>query len=169
MDFLKEHWFQLLQTIGIIASILFTATQIRFQRKSQKVSNSLLVTQHHRDIWKAFISDEKFSRLFQNHIDLVSSPVTEPERMFMNLVFLHISAVLKAIRAKAIFPIEGLESDVGDMLSYPIPREVWREVADYQDVQLREFVNWAASKPSSREVPQTLVHALHEELRLSEK
>src|SRR3954465_1382794 len=107
MYFLRDHWFQILQTVGIIFSLLFTATQIRFQRKSQKVTNSLLVTQHHRDIWKTFISDERLSRLFQAGPNLNAQPITEHERMFINLLFLHISGVLKATKAKAIYPIEG--------------------------------------------------------------
>lgn len=140
MDYLAAHWFTLLQTFGIIASILFTAFQIRFQHKSQMVTNSLLVTQHHRDIWKTFISDQELSRLFQEKPNLGSNPITEHERMFMNLVFLHISAVLKAVKAKAIYPVEGMESDVRDLLSYPIPKAVWEEIAEFQDQGLRDFV-----------------------------
>jgi hypothetical protein len=140
MGFLKEHWLQLFQTVGIIASILFTATQIRFQRENQKVANSLLVTQHHRDLWKTYIADTRLERIFQENPNLNAQPPTEYERVFLNLVFLHISEVLKAIKADAIYPIEGLQSDVRDILSYPIPRAVWEGIAKFQDEQLQEFI-----------------------------
>jgi uncharacterized membrane protein len=133
-------WFTLIQSIGITASLIFAAFQLRHQAKRDNVATSLILNEHHRQLWSLFITDSRLTRVLARSPGIEAEPITDYERMFVNMLFLHISVVLRALEAKAIQPIEGLSSDVSELMSYPIPRAVWREIARFQDKRLKDFV-----------------------------
>ncbi len=140
-EYLLANWFTLVQSIGIVATLLIAIATLRRQMHQTRVANSLLVTQHHRDIWKMSIENSKLNRTFTKKPDLFRKPITEAERTFVNLIFLHMCATLKAIEAKTIYPIDGMVADLVDIMSFPIPALVWREVAPYHDKIFAAYVD----------------------------
>lgn len=132
--------FQLIQSIGIIASFIVTIYTLRMNSKQTKSSNSLLVTQHHREIWTMIYQTNSLKRVFEKDIDLISEPITDEEFAFTNMIFLHMSACLKLTTSKACYKIEGMEEDIKDILSFPIPKQVWIEVYKFHDKQFIDFV-----------------------------
>lgn len=156
ISYLSDHWFDVVQTIAILATLLVTLATIRHQADQTKVANSLLITQHHREIWIAFLQDPDLARVFTKPIDLNSNPVTDKERTFVNLIFLHMSATLKAMRAGASFPVEALDNDVRDILSFPIPQQVWNDVKAYHDQLLLKTIDHAlqSHQGAQKDLPQ---------------
>lgn len=140
MDFLLENWFNVVQTIAIVTTLLVTLVTLLRQGNQLKVANSFLVTQHHREIWNLIFTSASLSRVFEQDVDLETEPITEREKMFVNMIFLHMSASLKAVQAGAIYPIDGMEADIQDILSHPIPYMVWQDVKTYHDKGLLDFV-----------------------------
>lgn len=140
-DFILANWFSLVQSIGIIATLLLTTTMLRRQMNQTRVSNSLLVTQHHREIWSLTFENDALKRVFDKEADIQATPITEQERMFVNLIFLHMSASFKAIQAQAIYPVDGMAEDLIDILSHPIPFQVWSDMKPYHDKIFVNFVN----------------------------
>jgi hypothetical protein len=61
--------------------------------------------------------------------------------MFTNMIFLHMSAVLKAQKAGAIYQVDGMERDIKDIFKYPIPKAVWADVCRFHDKMFVEFVS----------------------------
>lgn len=136
-------WFAAVQSVGIIASLLFTAYATFRNSQLTKVSNSLLITQHHREIWSLYLSHEKkLARVFSENPDLKWKPVTEAEKTFMILIFLHMSAAFKAQKNSSVHSIEGMDLDILEVLSLPIPKQIWTEVKGFQD---RDFVDYVES------------------------
>jgi hypothetical protein len=148
-EYLTANWFSLAQSIGIIATLLLTLTMLRRQMHQTRVANALLVTQHHREIWTLSIQNPCLRRVFDPEADILTTPITEEERTFVYLILLHMSATLKAVQAQAIYPIEGMERDLIDVMSHPIPYSVWLEVRQYHD---RAFVEFVSSHVPDREV-----------------
>ncbi len=142
----SENWFTLLQSVGIIASLLFTAFSLRSEARTQRVANLLIITANHREVWGKFAHDPALARVLDASADPVKSPVTATEEMFVNLVILHISSVYYATQDKLIITLEGLRRDVSEFLSLPIPRLIWEKARVLQNDDFVAFVesclNW---------------------------
>lgn len=132
--------FQIIQSAGIILSFILTIYTIKTNEKHLKASNSLLITQHHREIWSTIYGTDDLKRVFQKNVDLISQPVTEREFTFTNMIFLHMSGCLKLTNTKSSFPVEGMENDIKDIMSYPIPNYVWLQVYKFHDKEFIDFV-----------------------------
>ena len=53
-QWVANNWFIFLQSAGIIASLLFTASSLRSETKMRRVSNLLAITESHRTLWIEF-------------------------------------------------------------------------------------------------------------------
>lgn len=153
-EYLGSNWFSLVQSIGILTTLLLNLATIRRQMHQTRVANSFLVTQHHREIWTLSIQNPKLSRVYSVNPDLKRKAITEEERTFVNLIFLHMCASLKAVKAGAIYPVDGMTADLVDIMSFPIPALVWREVADYHDKVFVDYVR----KYADDVISQTISH-----------
>jgi len=132
--------FALTQTLAIIVTLGITIFTVARNSKIIKTSNTLLINQHHREIWTATIITNKLKRVYNMDVNIAKKPVTDEEFMFVNMVFLHMSACLKLMREKACFPIEGIERDIKDIMRYPIFQYVWSDVWKFHDRHFVEFV-----------------------------
>lgn len=120
--------------------MLFAVYSLREQTRQLKVGNALVITQHHRELWGYMLDHPDLQRVFDKTADIVAQPISERERMFVNMMFLHSSVCLKAAREKVIPPIEGIEADIRDILSYPLPKAVWKDVRPYHEKTFAAFV-----------------------------
>jgi hypothetical protein len=132
-NWIAQHWLDAAQTGGIVASILFAAVSLRDTRHTQRISNLFALTRYHRELYGVLFDRPKLHRIFSDKVDLIQHPVTEDERLFLTFVILHLDLALEATRMNAIVHIEGLERDLADLFSKPIPRAVWKEVRSVQN------------------------------------
>ncbi|MCX8074880.1 MAG: hypothetical protein N2749_04760 [Clostridia bacterium] len=137
---IKELIFQTIQSAGIVASFIITIYTLRKNNRTIKASNSLLITQHHREIWTTIYQTDSLKRVFDKNADITKEPVTDEEFCFVNLIFLHMSSCLKLSNADACYKIQGMEKDIQDILSYPIPKYVWLNVYKFHDKVYADFV-----------------------------
>ncbi len=149
MNAAQIDWFDAVQTLGIIASLLFALKSFRDQARQQKVSNALLITQHHREVWGYMLDHPELQRVFDREVDLGKTPVSEQERAFVNMIFLHCAVYLKVAKAGLMHPVEGVEADIKDILSYPVPRTVWKAVRPFHEKEFAAFVERAWLEHSS--------------------
>lgn len=138
---LAQHWFEAVQTGGILAGLIFTAISLRDTRQSQQITNLFTLTQYQRELYGGLSHRPELARIFHDNPDLQNLPVTEDERLFLTMVVLHVSLTLTATRMNAIVPIEGLERDLAEMFSKPIPRAVWKKVRSVQNRDVRELLD----------------------------
>lgn len=144
MNIFESDWFefifQLIQSLGIIITLVITIVNLLKNNKYLKSSNSLMITQNHGEIWINILNNDDLKRVFDKNADIVSTPVTEKEHYFTNMIFLHMSSCLKMCNSKSCFQIEGMKNDIKDILSYPIPNFVWTSVYKYHDKEFVDFV-----------------------------
>ena len=138
----------LIQTIGIGASLLISIIIFLISVKNSKVQTLFSVNQAHREVWGRIFETPVLSRVFLRNVDLDKEPVTEEERTFMIMLILHGSVCRFAIKNKTIYSIEGMKADWIDILSYPIPAAVWKEVRNYQDRHFVSFIEDALREES---------------------
>lgn len=139
------------KTLGIIGGLIVSSialflnffSTIRSTR-GRKISNYQEIIKSHRDIWKLTLQDPtSYGRLFEPDVDIIKSPITHQERLFSQLLFLHMTAAYTFLKYSHMQPIEKLEMDFYEVLLAPIPRLVWAESRKYYNSDFRCFVEQA--------------------------
>ena len=98
ITWVAQHWFEAVQTGGILAGLIFTAASLRDTREAQKITNLFTLTQYHHDLWSELFERPELRRIFRSRVDLKKHPVTEDERLFLTMVILHLNLALEAMR-----------------------------------------------------------------------
>lgn len=143
MDFsgwVAQNWFTLLQSIGIVASLVFTAVSLRADTKTRRVDNLFVITENHREVWTRFADRPGLRRVLDVVADPRQEQITSEEEIFVNSVLFHLNGVFYAQKAGLAFGIEGLRRDVRWFLSLPIPRAVWGKTKALQNADFVAFV-----------------------------
>ena len=143
---MDNHGFDLLEAVGIIASLTFTAVSFRRDDRSRRVGNLLTLTQSHREVWKEQLHDPKLKRILDPKANLAREPVTRDEEIFVTLVIQHLNIVFHALRDELTINPEGLRRDVWQFFSLPIPQAVWNQLKPLQNEAFVAYVeacrNW---------------------------
>jgi hypothetical protein len=134
------HWLDLLQSIGIVGGLLFTAHTIRADAKSRRIANLIAFTQQHREIWKQMYERPELARVLQDKVNLTRSPITTDERLFAKLLILHLDSVHRAMKEDMFVSLSGLQTDIRMSFARPILRAVWEELKELQDADFVAFV-----------------------------
>jgi hypothetical protein len=149
MDFplwLTENAFNLLNALGIVGSLLFTAHSLRSETKTRRVANFLAITEAHRNIWKEHFQNPQLARVLSTLADLAKEPVTREEEIFVNLVIQHLGVVFQSTKDELMINLEGLRRDVASFFSLPIPAEVWKRLKVMQNHRFIAFVDECLSE-----------------------
>ncbi|HEY3489579.1 MAG TPA: hypothetical protein VGK27_05585 [Candidatus Deferrimicrobiaceae bacterium] len=150
VQWLSTNWFSVIQTLGIMSSLLFTAHTLRSNNKSQRIANLFQITQYHRDMWANTFEHPELQVIFDPAVDLSRRQVTREERIFVTMMILHLNATFEAIEANAIAPIDGLRKDIVDFFSLPIPRVIWNDIRKYQNKRFVKFVQTSSAIVSAQ-------------------
>ncbi len=143
--------------VSSIALLLNFFSTMRSAR-GQRISNYQEIIKSHRDIWKLTLQDPTvYSRLFENDIDLVEKPISHQERLFSQLLFLHMSAAYTFLEYSHMQPIEKLELDFQEVLLSPIPRTIWAENRKYYNSDFRRFVEMANKPKGIKRLMQNFI------------
>lgn len=135
-----EHGFDLVGVVGIIASLLFTAASFRKDDRSRRISNLIAIKQQYRDVWQEFYDRPNLARVLKGDVDIANEPVSDDEFLFVKLLILHLDTVFRAMKAGTFVTLEGLQDDVAQFLSLPIPKFVWEKLKPLQDRAFIAFV-----------------------------
>lgn len=140
MEGMWTHWLDLLNAVGVVASLLFTAFSIREETKTRRVGNLLTLTQNHREIWSTLFRHPHLGRVFDARVDLLKQPATREEELLVNFVVQHLNAAYHAMQDGLFVRPEGLRRDVAWFFSLPIPHTVWEKFKPWQDAEFVAFV-----------------------------
>lgn len=139
-SWLTEHWFDLIQSVGIIASLLFSAYAIRKDERARRIGNLMSVADKHRRIWREFNEQPQISRVLRQDVNLNEQPISGEEWVFVKMLILHLDTVRRTMMAGMFVKIEGLRQDVRELFSLPIPKSVWDKIKPFQDADFVAFV-----------------------------
>ena len=140
LQWLSQNWFTLLQSAGIIGSLLFTGITLRDDLRSRRIENLIAITEGHREIWAYLYSRPELSRVLDTTVDLRRVPVTDEEELFVNLLILHLSSAYQAMKSGMFVKPEGLRRDIESFFALPIPRLVWSKAKIFQDEEFVSFM-----------------------------
>jgi hypothetical protein len=135
-----ENWLSLIQTGALVVGFLFIGVAILLDARARKVGNLVQLTQQHRDLWERLYMQPDLTRILDATADLVRSPVTPEEEMFVIFLILHLSNTYYAMKVGFFHKLRGLRKDIEQFFSLPIPRAVWEKVKDLQEDSFVRFV-----------------------------
>jgi len=143
---IAENWVIVLNAIGVVGGLFFTACSLRSEAKTRRVANLLTITKNHRNMWADFYRNPGLARVLDSAADVAKNPVTREEEIFVNLVILHTNSVFYTLQDELVVKLEGLRRDVWWFFSLPIPRAVWERAKLVQNDAFVAFVeqcrNW---------------------------
>ena len=135
-----QNWFELLQTAGIGASLLFTGYSMRRDEKARRISNLSAIKQDYIAIWNTLYERPELGRVLDRTVDLNQHPISTPEWLFVKLLVLHLDSVHRAIKAGLFISVEGLQKDIKEFFKAPIPKAIWGKLKPLQDKDFVRFV-----------------------------
>ena len=138
------NWFILIQTLGIVFSLLLSGYAALREARSRKVSNYLQLIQFHRDVWKLTLDNPNLNRVRDNHADPIQNPLTAEESQFLSFLFLHITCTYELQKSNNMVEIERFEYDVGELLQFPLVKKFWTENKRYYNEAFVKFVDRSA-------------------------
>jgi hypothetical protein len=142
-DWLLGHWFDFIETVGVVGSLLFTAHTVRKDERARQITNMLTISDRNIVIWSKLFDHPQLSRILKMDMDLDKEPVTDEESVFIKMLLLHLDTVRRAMDAGLFVTINGLQSDIRFFLSLPIPKAVWEKIKPFQDQEFVKFVETA--------------------------
>ncbi|MBU6401585.1 MAG: hypothetical protein KGS61_14810, partial [Verrucomicrobia bacterium] len=140
IGWIAEHWFEALQSAGIIAGLILTCIALRQDIKVRRISNLIAVTAEHRDIWSKLYQKPELARVLDAAADPERTPVAQEEELFITMLVLHLYSVFRAVEGGLYLKLEGLEKDVAMFFSLPLVRVVWTKLKPLQDEEFVRFV-----------------------------
>ncbi|MGO8677896.1 MAG: hypothetical protein ACLQVX_18760 [Limisphaerales bacterium] len=146
LPWFAAHRFDVFQTFGIVGGFVFTAVSVRGAQRATEIGNLIAIKDQYADIWEKLYDCPQLSRVLKKDVDLKAEPVTEQERLFVKMLILHLDTVHRASEAGLFVEIQGLQKDVCDFMSLPIPRAVWKKMEPFQEQGFVDFIESACGE-----------------------
>jgi hypothetical protein len=134
------HWFDLLQTLGIVGGLLFTAYAALKNERATKIASLIAANEQHREIWEQLYTNPRLSRVLKKTVNLDKEPISDEEALFVRLLILHLGTVYRAMKSGVFVKLQGLQRDIQEFFSLPIPKAVWEGVRPFQNPDFVEFI-----------------------------
>ncbi len=141
LNWVSEYWPSVIQNLGIIGGLGFTAYSLWKDERARRVANYIAISGQYREIWSLPFHNPELVRVLEADVDLNKTPVTAQEEIFVNQVIVHLDIVRRAIKAGVFVKMDGLRKDVRDFFSLPIPRAVFEKNKPLQDKDFIKFMD----------------------------
>jgi hypothetical protein len=140
LQWVSENWFILLQSLGIIGGLVFTALSLQLDAKARRIGNLMAITKNHREIWRDLYDRPELARVLEGNLDSNQTAVTRKEEWFIRFLIAHLNTVYHALKSGVVISLEGLEKDIRWFFSLPLPKAVWEKMKPMQDKSFVEYV-----------------------------
>ncbi len=147
---LSANWFSLVQSAGIIISILLTAAAMRRERRSRRVGDYLALASEHRELWGDLHRRPELARVVASEVDLLEQPLSTAEEEFLLLIIVHFHTGWLLACQDSLVSRAVLARDAGAFFRLPLASEVWKRTQAARDPAFVEFINSACAKPKRR-------------------
>ena len=137
---LSDNWFPLIQTLGIIGGLVFTALSIRQSTNARKASDLLALTEQHRHLWNEVYSRPGLTRIYEEKIDLLANPVTVSEERFLNEVIVHFQTGWQLSCHGSLLTLQAMRADASTFFKLPLPHAVWQQTKKARDPNFVHFI-----------------------------
>lgn len=137
----SEHWFDVVQSAGIIGGLLVSAYVTRKDEKARKIGNLIAINERYGQLWRELYERPQLARVLKKDVDLANHPITDQEFLFVKSLILHLDSVRRAMKHGEFVGLTGLKKDIQAFFVLPIPKAVWNEVRPFQDTDFIFFVD----------------------------
>ncbi len=134
------HWFDLLQSVGIVAGLVFTTVALRREARERRAGHLVELTKLHRQLWLETGCRPELARLLSPAPEVSAGSVTAAEELFVNLLIVHLSTVWELVRQDRVVSQDAVKRDVRAFFALPVPRAVWERTKAVRDRGFVEFV-----------------------------
>jgi hypothetical protein len=134
------HWFDLIQTIGIVGSLLFAAYAALREERATKIATLFAANEQYREIWQELYDNPRLSRVLKTNVNLDKESISEEEALFVNLLILHLGTVYRATKSGMFVRLQGLRRDIQEFFSLPIPKAIWEKTKPFQNADFVAFI-----------------------------
>jgi hypothetical protein len=141
----SDNWFSIVQTLGIVLGLLFTAASFCKDGQARQLSNLLAMAERHRSLWSELQKCPELSRILKKKVDLSNAP-TLAEREFLNLIIIHFETGWRVAKTTDREELKNFKIDVGEFFSLPLPRAVWEMTKTSHNPQFAGFVEQAIER-----------------------
>ncbi len=146
---LEANWFDIVQTVSIVLGLLFTGISLRRDTRSRQLESLLALKEEHRELWSLIHDNPQLSRIFQPEVDLIASPMTDAEEIFLRQMIVHFAVSWELHREGTPFDLGAFRRDAAKIFSLPLPKLAWERALDAQDSKFAEFIQRALKTPQS--------------------
>ncbi len=140
LRWITENWIVVLNAIGVVGGLLFTAFSVRSEARTRRISNLLTITANHREIWAELYDRPGLARVLDPAVNVAKKPVRQDEEIFVIFVILHVYSVYRAMKDGLFVKLKGLSKDIGWLFSLPIPHAIWEKMKALQNDDFVKFV-----------------------------
>lgn len=137
---LTEHGGSVLEGVGIVGGLIFTGVGLHRDSKARRIGNLIGLTQQQRDIWNRAMEEPELIRVQAAERDIMKEPPTTREKLFVRSLVIYLATVHRAVRLDELLRPHGMERDIREFFSKPLPRDVWNDLRPYQDPDFVAFV-----------------------------
>lgn len=141
VEWLAANWFTFIQTAGVVGGLLYNAAMLRMDTKVRRTEVILSLTEAHRDIWERLIEQPSLNRVLDPEANVHARPPTPAERRFVQLVIHHLATVRQAVKERAYDASPGMDEDIREFLTLPIPSAVASAMLPYQAPDFQEYLH----------------------------
>lgn len=138
-----DNWFNIAQTAGIIGSLSMAAAASNREARAKETENLLTLSEHHRNLWAVITQRPELERIFQTNMDVLKSPATPVEDVFLNEAIVQFLTGWRIATAGGITTVRELAADVRGFFSLPLPRAVWERTKEFRNQRFVSFVEKA--------------------------
>ena len=146
LSWLKDNWFSLLQSCGIVLGLLYTAIILIRDAKDRRRSDVLALMEQHRELWSEVHRRPDLQRVLAGAADLVANPITVAEQEFLNLVIIHFHTGWQLARDETVVTLKTLKADARNFFNLPIPKSVWEQTRHTRDPKFMKFIEGCLRK-----------------------
>lgn len=135
--------FAVIQSVGIIGSLLFSAIALRRDAKERKITNMLTMTKNHRELWGNLSQRHDLERILRTDVNVLAAAPTVAESEFLNLAIVHFQTGWSIANAGGIITPKELAGDVRGFFTLPLPRAIWEKTKQFRNQRFVGFVEKA--------------------------
>lgn len=140
LRWIAENWIAVLNATGVIGGLFFTASSIRSETRTRRITNLLTITSNHREIWSELYDRPGLARVLDPFVNVAKKPVRQNEEIFVIFIILHVYSVYQAMQDGLFVKLEGLSKDIEWLFSLPIPKAIWEKMKALQNEDFVKFV-----------------------------
>jgi hypothetical protein len=109
--------------------------------QARRIGNSIAINGQYRTIWKDIYEHPALARVLEKDAD--AKDISIGEELFVTTLVAHLGTVYRAMKHGEFVKLEGLQNDVREFFTLPIPKTVWKKLKPLQDAAFVKFIETA--------------------------